>query len=135
MIIDAIGAHAFENCRSLREINIPESVTTIQASVFSGCTSLTTITLPKGIISVLGNAFQDCTGLKEIRVHASIPPKAYYQAFYRVDTETCKLMVPEGTRDAYKKADEWKEFDIQEDATLGIEEDEINNDSVKVYAV
>lgn len=135
MIIDAIGAHAFENCRSLREINIPESVTTIQTSVFSGCTSLTTITLPKGIISVLGNAFQDCTGLKEIRVHASIPPKAYYQAFYRVDTETCKLMVPEGTRDAYKKADEWKEFDIQEDATLGIEEDEINNDSVKVYAV
>ena len=135
MIIDAIGAHAFENCRSLREINIPESVTTIQASVFSGCTSLTTITLPKGIISVLGNAFQDCTGLKEIRVHASIPPKAYYQAFYRVDTETCKLMVPEGTRDAYKKVDEWKEFDIQEDATLGIEEDEINNDSVKVYAV
>lgn len=135
MIIYAIGAHAFENCRSLREINIPESVTTIQASVFSGCTSLTTITLPKGIISVLGNAFQDCTGLKEIRVHASIPPKAYYQAFYRVDTETCKLMVPEGTRDAYKKADEWKEFDIQEDATLGIEEDEINNDSVKVYAV
>ena len=91
--------------------------------------------MPKGIISVLGNAFQDCTGLKEIRVHASIPPKAYYQAFYRVDTETCKLMVPEGTRDAYKKADEWKEFDIQEDATLGIEEDEINNDSVKVYAV
>lgn len=135
MIIDAIGAHAFENCRSLREINIPESVTTIQASVFSGCTSLTTITLPKGIISVLGNAFWSCTGLKEIRVHASIPPKAYYQAFYRVDTETCKLMVPEGTRDAYKKADEWKEFDIQEDATLGIEEDEINNDSVKVYAV
>ena len=135
MAIDAIGTHAFENCRSLREINIPESVTTIQASVFSGCTSLTTITLPKGIISVLGNAFQDCTGLKEIRVHASIPPKAYYQAFYRVDTETCKLMVPEGTRDAYKKADEWKEFDIQEDATLGIEEDEINNDSVKVYAV
>lgn len=135
MIIDAIGAHAFENCRSLREINIPESVTTIQASVFSGCTSLTTITLPKGIISVLGNAFHQCTGLKEIRVHASIPPKAYYQAFYRVDTETCKLMVPEGTRDAYKKVDEWKEFDIQEDATLGIEEDEINNDSVKVYAV
>ena len=135
MVIDAIGAHAFENCRSLREINIPESVTTIQALVFSGCTSLTTITLPKGIISVLGNAFQDCTGLKEIRVHASVPPKAYYQAFYRVNTETCKLIVPEGTRDAYKEADEWKEFDIQEDATLGIGEDEINNDSVKVYAV
>lgn len=37
MIIDAIGAHAFENCRSLREINIPESVTTIQASVFISC--------------------------------------------------------------------------------------------------
>lgn len=37
MAIDAIGAHAFENCRSLREINIPESITTIQTSVFSGC--------------------------------------------------------------------------------------------------
>ena len=135
MAIDAIGTHAFENCRSLREINIPESVTTIQTSVFSGCTSLTTITLPKGVTWVRGSAFQDCIGLKEIRVHASVPPKADYQAFYRVDTETCKLMVPEGTRDAYKEADEWKGFDIQEDATLNIQENEINNDSIKVYAV
>lgn len=135
MAIDAIGTHAFENCRSLREINIPESVTTIQISVFSGCTSLTTITLPKGVTWVRGSAFQDCIGLKEIRVHASVPPKADYQAFYRVDTETCKLMVPEGTRDAYKEADEWKGFDIQEDATLNIQENEINNDSIKVYAV
>ena len=135
MVIDAIGAHAFENCRSLRDINIPESVTTIQTSVFSGCTSLTTITLPKGVTLVRWSAFQDCIGLKEIRVHASVPPKADYQAFYRVDTETCKLMVPEGTRDAYKEADEWKGFDIQEDATLSIQENEINNDSIKVYAV
>lgn len=135
MVIDAIGAYAFENCRSLRDINIPESVTTIQTSVFSGCTSLTTITLPKGVTWVRGSAFQDCIGLKEIRVHASVPPKADYQAFYRVDTETCKLMVPEGTRDAYKEADEWKGFDIQEDATLSIQENEINNDSIKVYAV
>lgn len=135
MVIDAIGAHAFENCRSLRDINIPESVTTIQTSVFSGCTSLTTITLPKGVTWVRGSAFQDCIGLKEIRVHASVPPKADYQAFYRVDTETCKLMVPEGTRDAYKEVDEWKGFDIQEDATLSIQENEINNDSIKVYAV
>ena len=135
MVIDAIGAHAFENCRSLRDINIPESVTTIQTSVFSGCTSLTTITLPKGVTWVRGSAFQDCIGLKEIRVHASVPLKADYQAFYRVDTETCKLMVPEGTRDAYKEADEWKGFDIQEDATLSIQENEINNDSIKVYAV
>lgn len=135
MVINAIGAHAFENCRSLRDINIPESVTTIQTSVFSGCTSLTTITLPKGVTWVCGSAFRLCIGLKEIRVHASVPPKADYQAFYRVDTETCKLMVPEGTRDAYKEADEWKGFDIQEDATLSIQENEINNDSIKVYAV
>lgn len=57
MVIDAIGAHAFENCRSLRDINILESVTTIQTSVFSGCTSLTTITLPKGVTWVRGSAF------------------------------------------------------------------------------
>ena len=135
MAIDAIGAHAFENCRSLREINIPESITTIQTSVFSGCSSLTTITLPKGITGVCGSAFQDCTGLKEIRVHASVPPKADYQAFYKVDTKACKLVVPAGAREAYKEADEWKEFDIQEDATLSIRENEKNNDSVKVYAV
>ena len=135
MAIDAIGAHAFENCRSLREINIPESITTIQTSVFSGCSSLTTITLPKGITGVRGSAFQDCTGLKEIRVHASVPPKADYQAFYKVDTKACKLVVPAGAREAYKEADEWKEFDIQEDATLSIRENEKNNDSVKVYAV
>ena len=43
-----IGDRAFEDCKSLESINIPNSVTSIGSSAFTWCESLESIYIPKG---------------------------------------------------------------------------------------
>ena len=45
------------NCKSLTNINIPNSVTNIGDLAFSGCSSLTKITIPSSVVYMNGNPF------------------------------------------------------------------------------
>ena len=51
---------AFEDCKSLRSLVIPNSVTSIGESAFSFCSSLKSIVLPDGVVSIEKDAFRDC---------------------------------------------------------------------------
>jgi len=53
----------FKNCKWLREINIPDNVTSISGSAFQNCRNLTLTVLPDSITSIGGYAFQNCTNL------------------------------------------------------------------------
>ena len=55
--VKVIGNWAFDLCRSLTNINIPNSVTTIGHSAFLGCNSLTSITIPSSEVTIIGNPF------------------------------------------------------------------------------
>jgi len=66
-----IGDSAFSGCTSLTSVTIPNSVTMIGDSVFSGCTSLSNITLPNSITNIGDSAFADCKNLTVI----TIPPR------------------------------------------------------------
>ena len=48
---------AFEDCKSLRSLVIPNSVTSIGESAFSFCSSLKSIVLPESVVSIKGNLF------------------------------------------------------------------------------
>ena len=52
--VKCIKTNAFENCTSLKEIVIPDSVTIIEKYVFKGCSALESITLP-----FVGNIYYD----------------------------------------------------------------------------
>ena len=56
---------AFWNCRSLLEIVIPSSVTSIGKGAFSFCSSLKYISIPKSVICLNGNPFAKCNGKLE----------------------------------------------------------------------
>lgn len=58
--VKVIGDRAFCGCKSLTNINIPNSVTTIGRGAFSRCNSLTSITIPNSVITIIGNPFSDC---------------------------------------------------------------------------
>ena len=55
--VKVIGDRAFCGCKSLTNINIPNSVTTIGRGAFSRCNSLTSITIPNSVVTIIGNPF------------------------------------------------------------------------------
>lgn len=58
--VKVIGDRAFCGCKSLTNINIPNSVTTIGRGAFMGCNSLTSITIPNSVVTIIGNPFILC---------------------------------------------------------------------------
>ena len=68
----SIGASAFSGCSSLTSITIPDSVTSIGNSAFSNCRSLTGITIPDGVTSIGDYAFRGCSSLTSITIPDSV---------------------------------------------------------------
>ena len=57
---------------SLKSINIPDSVTTIESSVFSTCSSLLSITIPASIKRLEDYAFSTCMSLSSVTLTDTI---------------------------------------------------------------
>ena len=69
---EVISDNAFYGCSSLREINIPDSVTSIGSSAFCGCSSLEQINIPDSVTSIGSGAFCGCTSLRGINIPGSV---------------------------------------------------------------
>ena len=90
----SIGKFVFFGCSGLTSITFPNSVTSIGKSAFTGCTGLTSITLPNGVTSIGERAFQFCSGLTSVTIPYSVTSIGRY-AF-----EDCRsltsVMIPNG---------------------------------------
>lgn len=64
----AIGEHAFQNCKNLQSVSIPNSVTTIESYAFTSCDSLQSITMPNSVTTIESYAFYSCTTLQSITI-------------------------------------------------------------------
>ncbi len=64
---------AFFNCVNLEQVNFAEgsALETIQNNAFNGCRSLKEITVPNSVINLGARAFQDCSSLETIRLGAN----------------------------------------------------------------
>lgn len=62
----------FKNCKSLKKINIPNSVTELNSESFRGCTSIIQVKLPNSLVRIGGGVFQDCMSLIEIIIPDSV---------------------------------------------------------------
>jgi hypothetical protein len=63
----AIGANAFQNCTTLKNIILPDTIKTIGDYAFNGCTSLSQICMSFTNITSIGDqAFAGCTSLKVV---------------------------------------------------------------------
>jgi tetratricopeptide (TPR) repeat protein len=67
-----IGSGAFMGCKSLRNVNIPDSMLSIGAYAFSGCEKLESIIIPESVTSIGDYAFSFCNSLKNIVIPNSI---------------------------------------------------------------
>ena len=70
--VTSIGGYAFNRCEGLTSINIPNSVTSIGENAFWGCFRLTSIDIPNSVSFIGRNAFNYCYGLTSITIPNSI---------------------------------------------------------------
>ena len=66
--VTSIGEKAFENCKNLTSITIPNSVTTIGEEAFENCKGLTSITIPKSIMKIETKGFAYCSSLTSVNI-------------------------------------------------------------------
>ena len=69
--VTSIGKAAFWKC-SLTSITIPNSVTSIGNSAFSYCYSLTSVIIPNSVTSIEGGTFSECSSLTSITIPNSV---------------------------------------------------------------
>ena len=118
--VTTIGDYAFSYCRALTSVIISNSVTTIGERTFANCYSLTSVTIPSSVTRIEDGAFSDCGNVKQITSEAVTPPGCSRYTFKGVNTRECKLIVPQNSIDAYKKANGWNKFFLIEGTTTGL---------------
>ena len=70
--VNSIGGNAFDSCRNLTSITIPDSATIIGDFAFRGCSGLTSVTIPNGVTIIGGKAFLHCSGLTSVTIGNSV---------------------------------------------------------------
>lgn len=130
--VTTMGNGAFSSCTALTAVTLSQSLTALPNFAFMGCSSLTTVTLPASVGRIGTMAFRNCTALDTLVVKATVPPSVTSMSF-RSMPDSCLLVVPCGTLDAYTEA--WNNYfsQIVEDCgSQGI--DDIAASDIKVYA-
>ena len=129
----ALENEIFDGCSALEEIDFPETLECIGNWVFRGTNlkkadlshtslrniiweafadnkSLTEVRLPATCNFVGEKAFAGCDNISVVEVLATEPPMAEAEAFQSPVTANAVLIVPEGSEQAYRNAEVWKEF-------------------------
>jgi len=70
--VKAIKDSAFSNNEQLKQVIIPEGITSIESWTFDGCTGLTTIKLPESLVFIGSWAFRACINLTSIKFPESL---------------------------------------------------------------
>lgn len=117
----AIGGEAFKDAK-LKQIIIPETVTTIGQGAIRSCQLLEQIVIPSSVISLEGQAFSDCIALKTVTfAEGSRLEKIGTRVFERaiqLETITIPASVKRIGDDAFGKCDALEEVVLEENSKL-----------------
>lgn len=99
-----IGQFAFWEAVNLRQVNIPKFATTIGGNAFNGCRSLTEIELPEGFgfSSLGGSAFRNNTQLASINIPQGV--KNLPNGVFRDCPALTDIIIPESVTTIHKNA-------------------------------
>ena len=112
--------HLFLDGVEIKDLVIPNSITSIGDAAFFGCSGLTSITIPNSVTSIGDRAFESCTGIKTIISLNNIPPTCeQLTQFGYINNYECIVWVPRESVNAYKGADGWKVFSDIRELSLG----------------
>lgn len=63
---NVIGCNAFEDCKNLKSIKLPNNLKSVYIGAFSGCTNLETVTFPETLTCIGSESFENCESLKSV---------------------------------------------------------------------
>lgn len=121
--------HLFLNGEEIKDLVIPNNVTSINDYVFNGCSELTSLTIPSSVTYIGAYAFSGCMRLNTIFCVNPIPFYCAKKSTFGCGTDYLRdsydiynyatLHVPMGSKEAYSSAFEWRYFNnIKEDMEL-----------------
>ena len=70
--VTVIGNSAFYGLKSLKNIEIPDGITSIENYAFCQCWSITSLSVPESVTSIGMGAFRFCGDLKEIKLPSNL---------------------------------------------------------------
>lgn len=70
--VKSIGQDAFELCKNITEVVIPDSVSTIGQGAFYNCSGLTSLNISDGVTEIDSYAFYKCSGLTDVNIPESV---------------------------------------------------------------
>ena len=108
----SIAHHLYLNGEEVKELVIPDDMTSICSFAFFGYSSLTSVTIPNSVTSIGMGAFYNCSNLMDVMVKTRTPINIFdafsNEALHGYNYAT--LYVPYGCKAAYENAEGWKDF-------------------------
>ena len=90
--ITVMPNRVFSNCKSLREITLPQTVTTIGDRAFADCERLSAVFMSSGLETIGVSAFENCTSLSSVDIPTSV--KSIGATAFKFDTALTTLVIP-----------------------------------------
>ena len=107
--LETLGSSAFQNCTSLKSIELPEGTTTIHSS-FRNCSGIQTVIIPSSVTFIGNYAFTNCSKLTDVYCYAEQVPNTEYVLSEKAIMTAATLHVPAASLEAYKATRPWSEF-------------------------
>lgn len=132
--VEVIKSNAFWNCTRLVEANMPSSLKTIERGAFQNCrltevslpeglqtigenafcyNKLTEVILPASLTKIGANAFQGCRQLNKVVCRGTTPATLDNVNAFAECRINNRIIVPKDGLEAYRAADNWKDFLIR----------------------
>ena len=105
--------HLYLGENEIKDLVVPNSVTSISGHAFYRCSGLTSVTIPNSVTSIGTKAFSNCSNLTSVAIKSTTPPNVYSDSFEGI-TNSATLYVPVGTKAAYEAHNVWGNFNIVE---------------------
>ena len=120
--------------KSVTDVTIPATVTSIGANAFNGCNLLSEIVVPSGVTSIGQYAFANCDNMFECKILATTPPAITNKNVFE-NSSNVAIEVPQGYIDAYNQDTYWSQLGTRiTDGKYLIEYTSIDGEIVNPYS-